>query len=308
MDNINELEELDLQEVSRKTHIEVKFLKYMINKDFDKLNRINTLGFVKILKREYDLDLSGWVEEFETYWRENRQSNTKESAASLLAQEQNPKKSSKWWVFILLLLLIGGGVYWYLNNQNYFSTTQEETANPPTKELEQPKPESVKEESTNQLEEPMESVNDVKVVEVNDSKTESPKLAVETNVSRETNETQLQDVNASDELNATNVTSEGMEDESSDEVYIQPKKRIWVGIVDLETRKKTQYTTKKVITIDLNKPQIIITGHGSFTLVFDSGKEETPNTKRTLYYYVDGGTITKINKKEFITYNGGRPW
>ena len=44
MDNdIRVLEKIGLQEVCKRTHIEVKQLEYMINNQYDKLNKINTL-------------------------------------------------------------------------------------------------------------------------------------------------------------------------------------------------------------------------------------------------------------------------
>lgn len=70
--DIKILEKIGLQEVCRKTHIEVKQLEYMINNQFDKLNKINTLGFVKILSREYKLDLSDWLEGFYDYWADHK--------------------------------------------------------------------------------------------------------------------------------------------------------------------------------------------------------------------------------------------
>jgi len=42
MDSIKVLEEIGLYKVSQDTHIEQKYLRYMIDGDFDKLNRINT--------------------------------------------------------------------------------------------------------------------------------------------------------------------------------------------------------------------------------------------------------------------------
>ena len=60
MDDFSVLEEIGLKEVSNKTHIEVKYLEYIINSKFDKLNRSTTVGFVKILSREYKLDLTDW--------------------------------------------------------------------------------------------------------------------------------------------------------------------------------------------------------------------------------------------------------
>ena len=73
MDNndIKVLEKIGLQEVCKKTHIEVKQLEFMINRQYDKLNKINTIGFVKILSREYKLDLTDWLEGFYDYWADH---------------------------------------------------------------------------------------------------------------------------------------------------------------------------------------------------------------------------------------------
>lgn len=293
MDNINILEELGLQEVSRRTHIEVKFLQYMINKDFDKLNRINTLGFAKILKREYEIDLSSWLEEFEAYWKENRQEGAADnSTANLIAQENSNKKRSKIWILLLLILLLIAGAIWYLNQSKYFSEPQTQEV-----QLSQIQP---KEPQKNELEEPIENVDDVKIIDINSSE-DANQVA---NIDKSENNTTTLDTNESNQTE-TIVKEEA---KTVNEAYIQPKKRIWVGIVDLESRKKSQYTTSKPITINLNKPQIIITGHASFDLIYEDGKEEPLTDRRTMYYYVDGGTITNINKKEFISYNGGKSW
>jgi len=69
--DIRVLEKVGLQEVCKQTHIEVKQLEYMVNNQYDKLNQVNTLGFVKILSREYKLDLTDWLEGFYDYWAEH---------------------------------------------------------------------------------------------------------------------------------------------------------------------------------------------------------------------------------------------
>ncbi len=102
MDNIKVLEEIGLKRVCEETHIEQKYLKYMVDCDFDKLDHINTQGFIKILSREYKLDLSEWTEEFEEYWIENRQD--KEDDGLFIVVDD--KKSSKKFLFFLLSVIL----------------------------------------------------------------------------------------------------------------------------------------------------------------------------------------------------------
>ncbi len=292
MDNINFLEEIGLAEVSRKTHIEITILRHMINKEFSKLGRINTMGFVKILKREYDLNLDSWLEEFDAYWQENNQ------VASLKPQESVEKKSSVKWLILVLLVLIAGGLAWYFVGDRLFLSSEKPSVEKPVAQ------EVIKENKPikNELKEPMEDVNDVKFLDTNDTN--------ETHDTNSTDDLAVDDTNVSQEeiSQDKNESIEEKKEEEMSEVYLEPKRKIWVGIVDLETRKKRQYTTSKVITINLNKPQIILMGHKNFTLVYQNGKEVDSDKESSMYYYVDHGTITKINKKEFITYNGGKSW
>ena len=58
--DIRVLEKIGLHEVCKKTHIEVKQLEYMINADYGKLNKINTLGFVKILSLRNSSSHTAW--------------------------------------------------------------------------------------------------------------------------------------------------------------------------------------------------------------------------------------------------------
>ncbi len=308
MDNINFLEEVGLSEVSRKTHIETKFLRYMVNKEFGKLNRINTIGFAKILRREYGLDLDSWLEEFNAYWQDKGSLHVKQNV-SVVQDIPEKKRSFKGVIFLLLLAMVCA-IGWYFKADKYILSLINPSANQVNQEMKQDEQVDNVEDSEfidNELNEPIEDVNDVRVVELNSTDDEN-----ETQMVIDINDTNISDIitedeNISIEENNTTVDEE-KDDEGGDEIYLQPIKKIWVGIVDLQTRKRTQYTTSKVITIDLKKPQIIITGHGSFTLMYESGKEIVPNSRRTMYYYIDGGTITSINKKEFITYNGGRSW
>lgn len=343
MDDISILEELGLQEVSRKTHIETRFLKYMVNRDFSRLNRINTLGFVKILKREYNLDLKDWTDEFELYWSEHgyKKDSAYEHNGSLFAQDQQEAPKSKSGLIFLIILILLGAVFYFLDGMSYVKTLQEKFIKKTDTNTSYTKA-SVVEETKAQLETIENQENQDSIQESENQEASDENVSQEENQNQEvggviqeideveevedknesvliikqsTVESEPNDENKSQASNDEKVSDEKADNEKAqeekavaEEATLIPRRKIWVGIVNLDTKKRKQYLTKKSIKIDLNAPQAIITGHGDFTLEDSNGKKETYSSKKTKYYYVDGGTITKIDKKEFISYNGGKPW
>lgn len=71
MKGFEELEKLDPLDVYQKTYISVDEFNAIKNKNFEIFNRTKATGLMKILKREYDLDMSDWMEEFEAYKKEH---------------------------------------------------------------------------------------------------------------------------------------------------------------------------------------------------------------------------------------------
>lgn len=323
MDDINILEELGLQEVSRKTHIETKFLEYMVTKQFSKLNRINTLGFVKILKREYNLDLTSWVEEFENYKSEHKQDSSIPNQSPVFAQDSD-NASSKKWIFLLILLVIAGVAFWKFDGISYVNMIKSKFVEKNiTKPEENIVLDEIKESSTPVVEEKQEIIEESVVIDENKTEEQVNPQEEDITLTQEAIEEEKAEKEEENVLiveEATEKKEEAKEETKEDEntskvekeafknALIKPKRKIWIGIIDLEKRKKSQYATKKDISIDLNIPQIIVTGHGDFILRDETGNEKSYNSKNKKYYYVDGGTITMINKKEFATYNGGKSW
>ena len=51
MNELENLRQIGLKEVARKTHIEPEYLNYIIDKNYEKLTRFNAKGYIKILQR-----------------------------------------------------------------------------------------------------------------------------------------------------------------------------------------------------------------------------------------------------------------
>jgi len=342
MSDIEVLNEIGLEEISRRTHIEKKTLQYMLNKEFGKLGRINTLGFIKILNREFNLDLKEFQEELEAYWNEkNAQASSKAEAVFAVNAPVAPKKSKLKFLFLFLILLalIGFGV-------QYFSLW--EKAKPAITNL-------VSQFSSNNQDEPISSqegvsyttpsvVNEAQKILENETFTQANESLVieDLNESESIDALELVDENNQTASNELNQTLESSKEEvisqeeaasqkeetiiakdvqepaskvenalfvgdSNSKAVILPNVKIWVGIVYLDNKKRASYLTNEPIELDLTREQIITTGHGNFTLEFDDQKdpykEEFP--KR---FYWDGKNLKSISYDEFVELNGGSAW
>lgn len=67
MADFDKLQQMDIAEVHRKTRITLARLQDIVEKRFDNIDPTRAHGFIKILERELQLNLSEWVKEYDTY-------------------------------------------------------------------------------------------------------------------------------------------------------------------------------------------------------------------------------------------------
>ncbi|MCI5786157.1 MAG: hypothetical protein MR025_01705 [Helicobacter trogontum] len=83
MADFDKLKQIDIDEIHRKTRITLVRLHDILDKKFDNIDPARAHGFIKILERELQLDLSDWVREYDEYKQINiaREPNSSESNA-----------------------------------------------------------------------------------------------------------------------------------------------------------------------------------------------------------------------------------
>lgn len=258
MDDIKTLEEIGLYKVSQETHIEQKYLEYMINGEFEKLNRINTLGFVKILSREYKLDLSEWIEEFEAYWSENRA--TEETEELFIVVQDESKSFKKVLLFFLLVIAIAlsaFGYYLYKQENKQVVQSYTPTLTYDTKEIIEETQEEIKRFEAN-------NSKQIELIEDN----ETTAVLQEELIESENNDTNnsLEKEPILQEVVATEKVSETFDNQ----VIIIPKSELWVGVIYLDNFTRRSFLGEGNFSIDISRDQIITTGHGSFDVLGDS--------------------------------------
>lgn len=297
--DIKRLEKIGLQEVCKKTHIEVKQLEYMINNQFDKLNKINTLGFVKILSREYKLDLTDWLEGFYDYWADHKaEEENKKNKIFIRANSDKSYKKLAW--FFLLIMLISGLFATFsifkidIDLASLLDKTKFET------QVAGYQSAPVVQEAAKSLGVKVEE----RIVETNSSNSTVETVIVRTD---ENSTSKIETNNGQMSLSLVeekNTTIAGL---PKNRAMIIPKRKIWVGIIALDTFNRQVVSDDKNITIDLTKKQLIKTGNGYFSLSYDGSVEDFTEQGSTRFL-VENGTIKKISEESFIVLNKGKNW
>ena len=296
MDNdLSSLQKIGLREVSKKTHIEVKQLEHIVNAQYDKLNKINTIGFVKILSREYKIDFTEWLEGFESYMAAQH-SGDKEEKEKIFIRAEVPKEPRKILRFLALMLLLcglGGFFYTFQNQLNFYGafeqffkevSTQSVSANATFQSA------PVFQETATTLGVKVEE----RIVENNGTNTtvEAIVVPIEKNTTTQTNAIEQKPL---------------VQNALPNTAVLSPKRKVWIGMILLDDGTRKESTSDKNITIDLTKRQLIKTGNGYFELSYDGSVEDFTEQGSTRFL-VEKGALSKISEETFIKLNQGKNW
>jgi hypothetical protein len=123
-DGVAYLQELGLKEVSDKTFINQENLAKLLNKDFENINKTKALGFIQILQREFDVDLSELKNEYLQFNQTNKKEQVPmdqeaivERVAPSFSHEQD-EKPKKFFIYLLLGAAALAGAYYLFANQS----------------------------------------------------------------------------------------------------------------------------------------------------------------------------------------------
>jgi len=308
MDNdIKVLEKIGLQEVCKQTHIEVKQLEYILNNQYEKLNRINTLGFIKILSREYKLDLTNWLEGYYDYWADHKveEDSHKEKIFIRARSDRSSKKAA--WLFLIIILIAGifgiGSIFKInIDILGFLDKTKLESN-------------ATAYQSAPIIQEAATSLG-VKVEERVVNKTSNKATVEAVVVPIDENLTRTREINDTNESNASipstlttlpDANISLVKNVPQNKAMIMPTKRIWIGIISLDNFSRKDSASDQNMTIDLTKRQLIKTGNGFFKLSYDGSIEDFTEQGSTRFL-VENGTIQKISEEKFIELNRGKNW
>lgn len=282
MEELDKLRQIGAREIAKNTHMALGKIEDILNLNFENLkDRATTIGLIKILEREYNVQLQKWVEDYKGFWENEihqEEELTKAINIKIVHEAVAPNNPIKaWFIIALILLIIGIGIYIYSN----FIFSQEVN-----------------------IENALLDNNGENTALVDSS------ILDESNTQSEIAQSPLE---ANDEDLPTSVfLDEEMqvneETPSFKKVEIKPLSSVWVGIIYLDTKQKTSLITDKSLEIDTTRPQTIITGHGM--LEIDNNQEilQYHLADKMRFYVDDEGNFSEINNAQYKQYNGGIGW
>ncbi|EAH7422378.1 hypothetical protein LL405_001251 [Campylobacter jejuni] len=310
--NWKKIQELNLKEVAAKTQIELDFLEALVEKNFVVLSRFNVKGFVKILSREYELDFSDFNEEYEAYLNENNPTPQTKSKMITPKLDAYSQKSSNTWPFLIVLIvlvIIGSGIYYFDTLKTFFKDEQNNTS-------------ATVIDIIGQAQENLKSLGGNNVVVIDNNKAQetnqTESVLPSQNISLQENDKNISIENNISENNTTLLDEEKntqiqedtntLKTDSLKEAHFKTSTKIWIGLIDLKSLKKTSFVKEKDFNISLDKDQLILTGAAALTMFDQENKEQKFPVGISKRFLIKDGKITSISAAEFVKLNKGKEW
>ncbi len=277
--NLQILKEVGVTEICKATKIASKNIHSILEKRYESLSRVHARGFIQILEREYKIDLSAWMKEFDKVCvfkegvseEKNQETDPEETAKKPLKVELDysinqantslSKKSSKWKPFVLVIGVIVI-VLAVVIVQNSSSLKEE-------KERES----TIKSGTKN-------TFNEANLAEENKPEP-TPKLE------EKPKEQDKQEKEAIKEYPNT--------------IYIIPKRDIWVEVIDLDEKKNSfQKVFKKSYSLETKNHRLLLRfGHGHLSLKNNHQEQNYNDSKTRRFLYEPAKGLTLINEAQY---------
>ncbi|HEX5328746.1 hypothetical protein [Sulfuricurvum sp.] len=267
-----DLQALGTEKIHEQTHISRDKVELVMGKAYEQIGRVQFMGYISILEREYGIDLSAIKEEYTAFCQNNALMLTPKPSVILQATSNSKPK----WILAgiaAIALLIGGG---YLLQGKLSIAPQDDVMHLTTSAVEV-----------------VDQNSDANVSDINETNGTLPAVntAVKTIVTPDANKS----------VAPAKPTISGKQ------LSILPKYKVWYGMIDTSSGVKTQNITKDPIAIDTTKDWLIILGHGRVEIENSEGKSILDD-KNTVYFACDKGNLKQITQQEFMERNGGKNW
>lgn len=295
--DIAKIKEIGIKEVAKQTHIEAEYLEYMCDRDFAKLSKLNTLGYVKILQREYGWDLGDFVGEYLEY--QDGHKNDGNEPFYISPKIHFYTKNSSFgggWLLIIIVVALLGVIIWIFGFTNYMGNLTSAIL-PTTNEINLGK---------------IAPQNEAQIAEISVNFDENFSQIVPTqNFENFAQNLEILEENLSEIPQNLEQIAQNLEPQIAiqkpTQATLYPREKIWIGTKFLPNRRKSEVTTNNAHKIDLTKEAIIVAGHGNFTLE-NGDKNTTFNTRDILRFHIQNGAIKQLNYEDFIELNRGAKW
>lgn len=245
---IETLRALGVETISMQTHISPDNVRKLLDGDFEAFSAIQFNGFVTIIEREYDLDLSEWRHRFSA--------QTAESEAPLNAQEDDPfTNAAKAERQKRMSILILGGLLAVVILATYLVLSGGE-----------------KEEK----------------IELNNTAIEKAEANMASMGAASSALTLQRSVAIQQARQSETAAASSTKSAEYDDLIIRPRSNVWLGVIDADTHRRQTRTTDTPWRLDGSHRWLVVTGHGYVTFDCGEQTHAFARKKRILLLYEKG--------------------
>ena len=239
MESLQKLRKIGVKKINQDTKLSIGVIENILEKRFEKIQRVWIVGFLAILEREYGVDLSEWLEEYDVYLAQNVPDSAdvykiKELELDTQYQFNASQKGfpiSLKQILFIVLGLCGVVVVFFLIKVFSFSDT---------------------------------GGGDYSIVEKPIEQSSENK---QQDIYTQLNLPQAQEENKSAELDKIISSNEVQVQEG--EVLITPKGELWFQVLNVDTKVKQDRTIREPYLLKLpTQKSVIIFGHKGFELKY----------------------------------------
>jgi hypothetical protein len=292
------LKNIGAQKIHDDTHISLQYVTSILEEDYSSLTKVQFLGFISILEREYHIDLSEYKDDISIeLFKEHTPYKSSESHLFVVPKRQ--KNFTSYYIFVAIVIV---GFVAFESIDFTPSTINSYSIND-NKMIKDAKVEVEKKLQKDEREEKMllRDTNVTQTALIDENKTEKQP---ETNSSIEKSNVEEEKLQT---LPQKEIKDKQPLPVGQQELTIHPKSKVWFGYIDIKTGKKKSVTIKDSFDLKLEDDYLFVFGHGRVELDLD-GEVYNFNGAQTLRLLYKDGTIKKISVTEFKALNKGRKW
>ena len=296
------LEENSVRAISQKTKISEDNLENLLNKNFDALKKIKTLGFISIIEREYNADLNALREEAKEYY-----GDVKEDQSVTLGRPIMEEKKGKSKFFMLVIFALLGYATWYFLTQFDKKNLSEMIPFIDESTIESfigdKKVESSDVENLSIAKVSVDAVSekqDAEVVAQSEVTTEEAVPQANENSVEHDTENSVEVTQTVEDITPQTVTKKI--------VSIVPVNRLWFGLVNADTKAREHFSVSETFELDVSTQSwLVATSSAAFSLQEGDETKEFNDAKEH-YFKIDANGIEVLNKSDYIALGGWPQW
>jgi len=297
------LEENSTQAISKKTMISEENIELLFAEDFSLFSKAKAMGFISILERDYNADLSQLKKAALSYY--DSRTDLEESINIALPQVDEKKERSK--LFPLLILGLLAYASWYFFTQFDKKTLGtllpfgDDKLETPVKQAGQ---DDIGALGSNKAIETTQSdasgaQADIVVANIKPQKRELVSYSKPVSVSYQS---QKSVVKTSRNHGTVHTLVRNRK------IILLPEKKLWFGLIDMENAKRKHFSITKQYEIDVTKKSwLLATSPAGFALINHNETKEY-NDARAHYFKVSKTGVEPLTKGEYIAQGGYKKW